>query len=131
MQRNEWKFEYQCRDLVAAAAAKKAHHEQRLAWWEEKQRAVIEEVKTRGLEVSESIAMQYQDSKAFIGSSALRGAQLTVKNDYQVQLNECHTKISQHGNRAKEYDAWMQMLSARPDNHVTLDNEDWMFFFGK
>lgn len=129
MQRTEWHFEYTAAKLAEAAKAKKSNHEERLAWWEAKQKEVIEEVKAKGLEVTESLAMEYATSTAFTG--ALRGAQLTVKNDYQTKLNECHQKIHGHGGKVKEYDGWIQMLEANAEQRVKLDIEDWLFFFGR
>lgn len=126
MQRDEWAFGYTAKQLADAALAKKQHHEERLKWWQEKQQAVIDEVKDKGLEVSQQIASEYAVSQA------IRGAQLVVKNDYQQKLNECHMKIQSHGARAKEYDGWHQMLSAQlPTHSVSLDVEDFLFFFGK
>ena len=129
MKRNEWKFTYTANDLAEAAKAKQLHHQERLTWWETKQEEVIDEVKSKGLEVTESLAMGYATSNAFTGG--MRGAQLTVKSDYQQKLNECHQKIRGHGERIKEYDGWVQMLSANQKESVSLDIEDWLFFFGK
>ena len=129
MQRSEWNFEYTAAKLAEAASIKKAHHEERLAWWEAKQKEVIEDVKAKGLEVTESLAMEYATSSAFTG--AIRGAQLTVKNDYQEKLNECHQKIRTHGSKVKEYDGWIQMLEANDEQRVKLDIDDWLFFFGR
>lgn len=129
MQRTEWSFEYTAAKLAEAAKTKKTHHEERLAWWEEKQKNVIEAVKANGLEVTESLAMEYATRTAFSGAG--RGAQLTVKNDYQTKLNECHQKIVGHGEKVKEYDGWLQMLEANAEQWVKLNIEDWLFFFGR
>lgn len=129
--RDEWKFDYSAKDLANAADIKKAHHEQRLKWWKDKQAQVIAEVKESGLEVSESLAMEYA-SNSFSGAlGGNRGAQLVVKNDYQVKLNECHQKINAHGSKVKEYDGWLQMLEANIKQNVSLDINDYLFFFGK
>lgn len=129
MQRTEWKFIYTASALAAAATAKAEHHSERLKWWEQKQAEVIAEVKEKGLEVTESLAMEYASSQAFTG--AMRGAQLTVKNDYQQKLNECHMKIRGHGEKVKEYAGWVQMLEANPQERVGLDIDDYLFFYGK
>lgn len=131
MQRDDWKFAYTAGDLATAADTKKQHHAERLDWWQAKQKEVIEMVKANGLEVSESLATQYNDPKQFVGSAALRGAQLIVKNDYQQQLNECHQKIGQHSGKVKEYDGWVQVLRANPSERVQLDIDDWLFFFSR
>ena len=77
--------------------------------------------------------MEYGNNlSSLVGStSAGRGAQLVVKNDYQTKLNECHMKIRDHGAKVKEYDGWIQMLEANTKQNVSLDIDDYLFFFGK
>jgi hypothetical protein len=132
MIRTEWKFRYSSQALADAAEAKKMHHQARAEWWSKKQEEVIAEVKEKGLEVAESLSMQYGALNSFVGASAAnKGAQLVVKNDYQTQLNECHTKINQHSGLVKMYDGWIQVLLANKDDRLDLDIEDYLFFFGK
>lgn len=132
MLRSDWKFQYPASVLAAAARDKRDHHASRQAWWEGQQQAVIAEVREKGLEVSESIAMQYGSTKAILGGSRNAGAQIVVKNEYQEKLNECATKIHQHGERAKEYDGWLQIMEATNGTKaLDLDIHDYLFFFGK
>ena len=132
MLRSDWKFQYLAADLAVAARAKRDHHASRLLWWEGQQQAVIAEVREKGLEVSESIAMQYGSTKAILGGSRNAGAQIVVKDEYQEKLNECATKIHQHGERAKEYDGWLQIMEATNGTKaLDLDIHDYLFFFGK
>lgn len=131
MQRKEWHFNYTSQKLADAAAEKKLHHSKRLTWWQDKQSAVISEVREKGLEVNESIAAEYALSSFIAGGGVPRGAQIVVKDDYQVKLNECHQKIQHHSGRVEEYDGWLQMLAANPDQTVELDIDDWLFFFRK
>ena len=53
-----------------------------------------------------------------------------MKDDYQRQLTECHQKIQEHSSKAKEYDGWVQVLSANSEDRCVLDVDDWLFFFG-
>ena len=132
MLRSDWKFKYPAADLAVAARTMRDHHASRLSWWEGQQQAVIAEVREKGLEVSESIAMQYGSTKAILGGSRNAGAQIVVKNEYQEKLNECATKIRQHGERAKEYDGWLQIMEATNGiKALDLDIHDYLFFFGK
>lgn len=125
MKRNEWTFDYPVSDLAAAAAKRRAHHEARLAWWEEKKAEVIEEVRASGLEISEDIAALYANT------AALGGARVVVKDDCQRKLSECHTKIKQHGEKAREYAGWEAVLTSRPaTERRELQADDWLFFFG-
>ena len=131
MTRNEWAFEYTAKALADASNLKKLHHQDRLLWWKTKQSDVISEVKESGLEITESISMEYLSNSSFGGASNARGAQLVVKNDYQAKLNECHMKIREHDSKVKEYDGWRQVLEANPEQRVKLDIDDYLFFFGK
>ena len=123
MLRQDWKFQYIAKDLAKAAATKRDHHAARLDWWNKQQESVIAEVREKGLEVSETLAMQYGSTPA--------GAQIIVKDEYQSKLNECASKIHQHTERAKEYDGWVQVLEANPSKALELDIGDYFFFFGE
>ena len=132
MKRNDWQFEYTAHVLADAAAAKKAHHTQRATWWEAKREEILVEVKANGLEVTESLAMQYSSL------AATHGAQLVIKPEYKKQLSECHDKIKDHSDKIKDhsakatqYDAWIQLLAANPEKRVGMDIDDFLFFFGK
>ena len=133
MLRSYWKFQYPASVLAAAAREKRDHHASRLSWWEGQQQAVIAEVREKVLEVSESIAMQYGSTEAILGGARNVGAQIVVKDKYQEKLNECATKIRQHGERAKEYDGWLQVMvdAERRAMSMDLDIQDYLFFFGK
>lgn len=124
MKRNDWQFEYTAHVLADAATRKKTHHAERAAWWEEKKKEVIAAVKADGLQMTESLAVQYASL------AATHGAQLSIKGEYQNQLSECHMKIKMHNDTAKEYDAWIQLLTANPEKQIGLDVEDYRFFFG-
>ena len=113
MLRQDWKFQYIAKDLAKAAATKRDHHAARLDWWNKQQESVIAEVREKGFEVSETLAMQYGSTPA--------GAQIIVKDEYQSKLNECASKIHQHTEMAKEYDGWVQVLEANPSKALELD----------
>ena len=73
MLRKDWKFQYIAKDLAKAAATKRDHHAACLDWWNKQQESVIAEVREKGLEVSETLAMQYGSTPA--------GAQIIVKTN--------------------------------------------------
>lgn len=125
--RKNWEFEYTAGDLAQAATAKKAFHEETLVFWKQKKNGVVAEVKEKGLEVSESLA----DLAYTSNLSGGMGARLVVKNEYQEQLNECHAKIVEHTTKVKEYDGWIQMLEANSKNRISLDIDDYLFFYGR
>lgn len=122
--RHNWEFEYTASVLAGAAAEKKAYRQQRADWWENKQNELMEEVKSSGLEINESVASAYQ-------TSATRGPQLSVRQDLQQKLAECHTKIREHLSAVRSYDGWEQVLNANPEQRLKLKHGDWLFFFGK
>lgn len=125
MNRNEWKFDYATGVLLDAASAKHAHHASRLQWWEQRKEEVMNEVRSKGLEVSEDLASLYATS------AAAGGPRITVKDDYQRKLNECHQKIKEHAQKVREYAGWEAVLESRPaDERRDLHADDWLFFFG-
>ena len=132
MLRQDWKFQYIAKDLAKAAATKRDHHAARLDWWNKQQESVIAEVREKGLEVSETLAMQYgSTAPAVFRGKSPAGAQIIVKDEYQSKLNECASKIHQHTEKAKEYDGWVQVLEANPSKALELDIGDYLFFFGE
>lgn len=134
MLRAEWKFQYNAGRLADAAKTKMDHHNSRKAWWKDQQDTVIAEVREKGLEVSEPIAMQYGSTAVIsrhLAGNAVGGAQIVVKSEYQEKLNECATKIQSHSTKAEEYAGWVQLLQANPNNALDLDIHDYLFFFGE
>lgn len=125
MKRNEWEFEYTASKLAEAARAKLGHYIGRVAWWKEKQQAVMQEIKESGLEITESLAVEYASS------SASFGAQVTVRPELKTKLQECFLKIKSHEASAKDYSAWIQVLDANPEIRLKLNHDDWLFFFGE
>ena len=133
MLRKDWKFQYIAKDLAKAAATKRDHHAARLDWWNKQQESVIAEVREKGLEVSETLAMQYGSTTTspIFGGKSTAGAQIIVKDEYQSKLNECAVKIDLHMEKTKEYDGWVQVLEANPSKALELDIGDYLFFFGE
>lgn len=125
MLRKEWEFEYTASNLAQAAEAKRAHHESRLQWWQTRKDEVMKEVRESGIEVSESDAVLYSNS------TPMRGPQVMVRNDLQDKLTEAHSKIQDHAAKVREYDGWVQVLDGNSEARVKLNQDDWLYFFGK
>jgi hypothetical protein len=124
MRRDEWEFEFSAGKLAEAAMGKKAHHEDRLAFWENAKLKTMHEVKETGIEVNESIASQ------FSSKTAAYGPQVQVRTDLQTKLTECYNKMKEHGNKIREYDGWVQVLSANAEARLKLTADDYLYFFG-
>ncbi|MBK8751637.1 MAG: hypothetical protein IPL99_08285 [Candidatus Competibacteraceae bacterium] len=60
-----------------------------------------------------------------------RGAQVTVRNDLKKDLDECLKKLAYHTGLIEDYSGWYQVLNANPEARLSLDHEDWLFFFGQ
>ena len=123
MNRDEWKFSYQADKLLAASEAKKSFHEDRHSWWTKKKEEVMASIKAEGLEIDESVAMGYSNSG--------RNTSVTIRNDLLKDLNECVGKISEHDSKLKDYSAWIQVLNSQGQASFDLNQDDWLFFFGK
>ena len=128
MLRQDWGFDYTATKLAEAAARKQAFHQERLDWWKAKRVEVMNIIRSEGLEIDEKIALEYRSPKARDWD---RGSQVMVRNDLQKDLSECLEKLSHHTQQLQQYDGWQQVLAANPEARVTLDIDDWLFFFGR
>lgn len=129
--RGNWEFEYSGADLYVAANKKEAFRRQRLVWWKDQKDKVMATIKESGLEVQESLALQYQSASNNINPMRGGAAQIVVRNDLQDKLNECHSKIREHEAAAIEYNAWAQVFAANIEQKFALKQNDWLFFFGE
>ena len=125
--RDEWEFEYTASKLAEGAAAQKAFRLGRVTWWTDAKAKVMAEVKDTGLEVTESVAAGISNYV----NTQMAGPQIMVRADLQKKLAECHSKIQSHQQAADEYDGWVQVLGANPENRMKLTQADWLYFFGK
>ena len=128
MQRKEWKFDYTAGKLAEAAKTKHLHHQERFEWWKEKRDQVMAEISKDGLEIDEKIALEYVSPKR---RDWEQGAQVTVRNDLKKDLDECLEKLAYHTGLMNDYYGWQQVLSANPEVRLSLDHDDWLFFFGQ
>jgi len=129
MNRNLWKFSYTAEKLLIASHSKKNWHESRLNWWAKKRDEVKETIKSDGIEIDESVAF---GSTAYVSNkSAHRDSSVSIRNDLVKDLTECVQKVSEHQNKIKDYDAWIQVLESQGQTSLELHQDDWLFFFGK
>jgi hypothetical protein len=129
MNRHEWKFMYTADRLLGAATTKKAWHESRLHWWAKKRDEIKETIKSEGIEIDESVA--FGTETYLSNKSTHRGSTVSIRNDLVKDLTECVNKVSEHQNKVKDYDAWMQVLTSQGQATFDLNQDDWLFFFGK
>ena len=127
MKRTSWEFQYSADILVKATSDKKDYHISRLQWWENQKKAVMEKIKSEGLEIDDSLV----EGTKFSNSNYSRGTSVSVRYDLQEDLTECVDKIKEHTNKRNEYDAWFQVLGAHGLTMFPLNHDDWLFFFGK
>ena len=128
MQRKEWKFDYTASKLAEAAEIKCQFHKERLEWWRDKKDQVITQIRAEGLEIDEKIILEYVSPKS---RDWERGSQVTVREDLRKNLDECLKKLAYHTELIGNYHGWHQVLSANPEVRLSLDHEDWLFFFGQ
>lgn len=127
--RSQWKFTYPADKLLAAATAKMSWHEERLKWWATKRDETKDKIRSEGIEIDESVA--FGTDNYLSNKSTHRGPQVTIKNDLLTDLNECSQKVSEHQEKIKGYDAWMQVLASQGQATLELHQDDWLYFFGK
>ena len=128
MQREQWKFDYTASRLATAAQSKIVYHQEQLRFWREKRAEVIDTIRSEGIEVDEKIVLAYANPKARDWD---RGGEILIRNDLRKVLAECYQKLAYHTEERDTYDGWRQVLEANPDNRLSLEIDDWLFFFGK
>jgi hypothetical protein len=128
MIRNTWKFDYSASIVNEASSKKLKFHQERFDWWHDKKEHIIAQIRQEGLEIDENIALEYISPKS---RDWERGAQVTVRDDLRKDLNECLKKLAYHTDLIKDYQGWQQVLIANPEMILSLDHEDWQFFFGQ
>lgn len=126
--RNEWQFEYTASALAEGARSQLRYRELRVISWLASKDEVMAEIRRSGLDVVETVAAGMAN---YTKSSTDYGPQVRVRDDLQKKLTECHEKIKAHQAAAKEYDGWVQVLSANPESRHKLTQADWLYFFGK
>lgn len=112
--------------MADAARTRLAHHRSRFDWWKEKKEQVLQTIRAEGLEIDEKLALEYSSPKSRDWQD---GARVTVRNDLRDHLNECLKKLAHHTAQVRSYLAWQDVLTANPDARLSLDHEDWSFFF--
>lgn len=122
--RKDWTFEYTASKLCEAATNKRATHESKRLWWEAKKAEVMKKVRETGIEVRDSVAASYSQTKGNYGP------QIEIDGGLQRDLTECQQKIMEHHDLTKSYDGWVQVLSAHPEARLVLDHDDYLFFYG-
>lgn len=123
--RQDWEFEYTAGKLAEAAKLKKESHTKRLEWWEAKKKEVMQKVRDSGIEIRDSVAASYSNTKGAYGP------EIEVDAGMQRDLCECQSKILEHTNLIKSYDGWVQVLEANKESRLKLSHEDWLFFFAE
>jgi len=124
MKRDDWTFDYTAAKLAEAATNKKVTHEKKKTWWESKKAEVMTKVRESGIEVRDSVASSYSNTKGNFGP------QIEVDAGMQRDLTECQQKILEHDRLVRDYDGWVQALTANPESRLSLDHDDYLFFFG-
>lgn len=125
MKRNDWKFTYIATVLADAAATKRDKHAEKLAWWEDKKREVMKQVAETGIEIQDSVASSYSNTKGMFGP------QIKIDAGLQRDLTECQEKIMEHHGKQQDYGGWVEVLTGNPGDRLELDHADYLFFFGE
>lgn len=125
MKRDEWKFEYTASKLSQAAEAKRDKHKIKLQWWTDKKIEVMKKVAETGIEVQDSVAATYSNTKGGFGP------QIVIDAGLQRDLTECQQKIMDHDRLVREYEGWREVLSANPEARLGLEHDDFLYFFGE
>lgn len=118
MKRREWTFERPARELAEAARQRVEYHGKRLHWWETEREKADAAIKDGGIQVRTHAVTGGERHEAVIDP--------TLTN----RLGECEAKIRQHRAKSDEYAQWIKALDSAAERSLTLDHDDWIFFFG-
>lgn len=130
MKRREWEIEYTGARLAEAAEEKSHYHRERLNVWMTSKDEVMENIRESGMEISETLVDEMRKTGSYTTQGSF-GPTVTIRADLLQKLSEAHTKVVQHEQLVKDYDAWMQMMGAHTELRFKLQHDDWMFFFGR
>lgn len=125
MLKDKWEFEYSAAKLSEAATIKKDIHMKKFIWWEQKKHEVMQKVKDTGIEIRDSVAASYSNTKGSYGP------QIEINDGMQRDLSECQSKILEHNKLVEQYEGWRQVFEAQKESRLKLNHDDWLFFFGK
>lgn len=131
MQRHEWTVEYTGANLAKGARAQLTFRKGRLDAWEQKKAQIMDEVKEKGLTVHEDVAEEMYKMSSNSVSALHGGATIMVDRTLQNDLNRCVDRIRSNREKIGEYEGWVQMLEAHPEDVFELEIDDWNYFFGK
>ena len=132
--KNLWTFPYTADKLLEAAAAKHNHYSERLEWWKNKREEIIAQIRAEGIEVDESVLAGQRIGSASNDVNPLsynRQPTVQIRNDLVKDLTECVEKVKSHQQYVQEYDAWMQILASQGQSSLSVDHNDWLFFFAR
>ena len=121
--RFKWSIQKSAKDLVEAARNKQLHHWERMKWWEDMLAKAKADAKEHGIEVIESDAMQYSNTKASFGP------RIGIGEKYQMRLNEAFSKVKEHNDLWATYRSWVTMMEGSGDRTYDLDVNDYHFFY--
>jgi hypothetical protein len=122
---DKWEFEFTAATLAEAADTKFEKHTAKQKWWEGKKVETMTKVKESGIEVRDSVAATYSNTKGGFGP------QIEIDGGLQRDLIECQDKLMEHYNLTRVYGGWAQVLHGNPESRVKLHHDDWLFFFGE
>lgn len=131
MNRASWKFTYTADKLLEAATAKKDFHAGRLDWWAGKRKETEALIRSEGIEIDESVAVGSLGYASSVSNSLHRGPSVNIRNDLVRDLSECVSKTQEHEAKIRDYGAWIQVLASQGQASLELQQDDWLFFFGK
>lgn len=125
MKRNEWQFNFAVSELIEPTQKKIDAHTAKLKWWENKKAEVMQKVRESGIEIHDSVAASYSNTKGGFGP------EIKIDVTMQRDLSECQQKIMEHSLLLKTYQGWLELFKHNPNNRLELHADDWLFFFGE
>jgi hypothetical protein len=129
MARDGWRFTFTSAAVLAAAEKKVAHHQGRVDWWLAKRDEVLAKVRSEGIEIDESLAVE--DGKWANTASYNRQPGAMIRQDLLEDIAECNNKVREHRAKVAGYEGWVELLGAPAGvpMELELEHADWTYFF--
>ena len=126
--RPDWTFEYPAIELIRALQGQLTFRKERVDFWKAESERLMGEIKTSGLEFSESVDVALS---AYLSNNAPKsGPQLKINDELKDKYVESQNKIKEHGEMIKIIESWLNILVQEDDNRMfPLKFDDWEFFF--
>lgn len=127
--RGNWSFTYTAGQLAYGAQKQKEYREERVRIWKALYAQQEEELRSKGITISTSVAAAMSISSTYLKGGQSAGARIQIDPELERKVLECESKVKEHERLRDEYEGWIQTLSAQQDKELEVTQQDFLYFF--